>query len=57
MQNPMSNSSRQDLFDLPVNPDVLFADHKNIYKGVAAEPKPEEILSASWNNHVKIKVP
>jgi hypothetical protein len=32
MQNPMSNSNRQELFDLPVNPDVLFADHKNIYK-------------------------
>ncbi|KPK36870.1 MAG: hypothetical protein AMJ65_15650 [Phycisphaerae bacterium SG8_4] len=29
----MSNSSRQDVFGLPVNPDVMFADHKNIYKG------------------------
>ena len=33
MQDTMSNSIRQDLFDLPVNPNVLFADHKNIYKG------------------------
>ena len=32
MQNPMSNSSRQDLFGLPVNPDVMFANHKNIYR-------------------------
>ncbi len=32
MQNPGSSSSRQDLFDLPVNADVLFANHKNIYK-------------------------
>ena len=32
MQNPMSSSSRQVLFDLPVNTDVMFTNHKNIYK-------------------------
>jgi len=32
MQNPMSSSSRQVLLDLPVNTDVLFSNHKNIYK-------------------------
>ena len=32
MQNPMSSSSRQLLLDLPVNTDVLFSNHKNIYK-------------------------
>ncbi len=32
MQNPMSSSSRQDLFGLPVNTDVMFTNHKNIYK-------------------------
>jgi hypothetical protein len=32
MQDPMSTSSRQTLCDLPVNPDVMFSDHKNIYK-------------------------
>lgn len=32
MQNPMNNSSTQDLFDLPVNTNVLFTNHKNIYK-------------------------
>ena len=32
MQNTMSNSSRQDVFGLPVNTDVMFTNHKNIYK-------------------------
>jgi len=32
MQNLMSNSNRQQLHDLPVNPDVMFANHKNVYK-------------------------
>ena len=32
MQNPMSSSSRQVLLDLPVNTDVMFTNHKNIYK-------------------------
>lgn len=32
MQNPTSNSNRQHLYDLPVNPDIMFADHKNVYK-------------------------
>jgi len=32
VQNPRSSSSRQVLFDLPVNTDVLFTNHKNIYK-------------------------
>jgi hypothetical protein len=32
MQNTMSSSSRQDLFNLPVNTDVMFTNHKNIYK-------------------------
>jgi hypothetical protein len=32
MQNTMSGSSRQDVFDLPVNTDVMFTNHKNIYK-------------------------
>lgn len=32
MQNLMSNSNRQQLHDLPVNPDVMFSNHKNIYK-------------------------
>ena len=32
MQNPMSNSRRQDVSGLPVNPDFMFANHKSIYK-------------------------
>ncbi|MBW7989354.1 MAG: hypothetical protein FVQ84_04960 [Planctomycetes bacterium] len=32
MQNITSSSGRQDLFDLPVNTDVMFTNHKNIYK-------------------------
>jgi hypothetical protein len=32
MQNPMNNSNRQQLYDLPVDPDVMFANHKNVYK-------------------------
>ena len=32
MQNTMSSSSRQDVFGLPVNTDVMFTNHKDIYK-------------------------
>jgi len=32
MQNAMSSSSRQDVFGLPVNTDIMFTNHKNIYK-------------------------
>lgn len=32
MQNSMIDSNRQELFGLAVNPDVLFADHKNVYR-------------------------
>ena len=32
MQNTMSSSNRQDVFGLPVNTDVMFTNHKNIYK-------------------------
>ncbi|MBC8468486.1 MAG: hypothetical protein H8D56_03355 [Planctomycetes bacterium] len=32
MQNTMSSSSRQDVFNLPVNTDLMFTNHKNIYK-------------------------
>ena len=32
MQNTMSSSSKQDVFGLPVNSDVMFTNHKNIYK-------------------------
>jgi hypothetical protein len=31
-QNTMSSSGRQDLFDLPVNTDIMFTNHKSIYK-------------------------
>ena len=33
MKDLMSNSNRQNLLGLPVNPNVLFSDHKSIYKG------------------------
>jgi hypothetical protein len=32
MQNTMSGSSIQDVLDLPINTDVMFTNHKNIYK-------------------------
>ncbi|MCP4609232.1 MAG: hypothetical protein GY845_11015 [Planctomycetes bacterium] len=32
MQNTMSSSSRQDVFGLPINTDIMFTNHKNVYK-------------------------
>ncbi len=43
MQNSMSSSSRQDLFNLPVNTDVMFTNHKNIYKQ-ATEKRQRKLL-------------
>lgn len=43
MQNTMSSSSRQDLFNLPVNTDVMFTNHKNIYKQ-AIEKRQRKLL-------------
>ena len=31
-QNTMSSSGRQDMFNLPVNTDIMFTNHKNIYR-------------------------
>jgi hypothetical protein len=39
----MSSSSRQDLFNLPVNTDVMFTNHKNIYKP-AIEKRQRKLL-------------
>jgi hypothetical protein len=41
--NTMSSSARQDMFDLPVNTDVMFANHKNIYKP-AVEKRQRKLL-------------
>ena len=43
MQNVMSSSSRQDIFNLPVNTDVMFSNHKNIYKP-AIEKRQRKLL-------------
>ncbi len=43
MQNTMSSSSRQDLFNLPVNTDVMFTNHKNVYKP-AIEKRQRKLL-------------
>ena len=39
----MSSSSRQDLFDLPINTDIMFTNHKNIYKP-AIEKRQRKLL-------------
>ena len=41
--NTMSSSNRQDMFDLPVNTDVMFANHKNIYMP-AVEKRQRKLL-------------
>jgi len=43
MQNTMSSSSRQDLFGLPVNTDLMFTNHNNIYKP-AMEKRQRKLL-------------
>ncbi len=43
MQDSMNNSSTQGLFDLPVNTNVLFTNHKNIYKK-AIEKRQRKLL-------------
>ena len=43
MQNTMSSSSRQDMFNLPVNTDVMFTNHMNIYKP-AIEKRQRKLL-------------
>lgn len=44
MRDLMSLSNRQEIAGLPVNPDVLFADHKNIYKK-SIEKRQRKLLS------------
>ena len=43
MPNTMSSSNRQDMFNLPVNTDVMFTNHKNIYKP-AIEKRQRKLL-------------